>query len=90
MVNPVRQITLILRLCVTPALLSALLILRSADTSHAINLGLVDGSYSVTLDVTNDPSVQRDEVLTHNVTTAQRAVIRDGAQRGTARQWASL
>jgi hypothetical protein len=32
-------------------------ILSSADTSHAINLGLVDGSYNVTLDVTNDPSV---------------------------------
>jgi len=57
MVNPVKQITLILRLRVTPALLSALLILSSADTSHAINLGLVDGSYNVTLDVTNDRSV---------------------------------
>ena len=57
MVKPVRQITLILRLFVTPALLSALLILSSADISHAINLGLVDGSYKVTLHVTNDPSV---------------------------------
>jgi len=57
--KPVRQITLIRRLFVTPVLLSALLILSSADTSHAINLGLVDGSYSVTLDVTNDPSVPR-------------------------------
>jgi len=57
MVKTVRQITLILRLFVTPALLSALLILSSADTSHAINVGLVDGSYKVTLHVTNDPSV---------------------------------
>src|SRR6516164_7223435 len=31
--------------------------ITSADTSHAINLGLVDGRYNVTLDVTNDPSV---------------------------------
>ena len=53
----VRQITVILRLVVTPALLSALLILSSADTSHAINLGLVDGSYNVTLDVTNAQNV---------------------------------
>ena len=57
MVKPVRQITLILRLFVTPALLSALLILSSADTSHAINVGLVDGSYKVTLHVTNYPSI---------------------------------
>ena len=59
MMKPVRQITFIRRLFVTPALLSALLILSSADMSHAINLGLVDGSYSVTPDVTNDPSVPR-------------------------------
>ena len=57
MVKTVRQITLILRLFVTPALLSALLILSAAETSHAINLGLEDGNYNVTLDVTNDPSV---------------------------------
>ena len=57
MVKTVRQITLILRLFVTPALLSALLILSSADTSHAINVGLVDGSYKVTLHVTNYPSI---------------------------------
>jgi len=57
MVKTVRQITVILRLFVTPALLSTLLILSSADTSHAINLGLGDGSYHVTLDVTNDRSV---------------------------------
>ena len=57
MVKTVRRITLILRLFVTPALLSALLILSSADMSHAINLGLVDGSYNVTLDVTNAQSV---------------------------------
>ena len=31
--------------------------ITSADTSHAINLGLEDGNYNVTLDVTNDPSV---------------------------------
>jgi len=57
MVKTVRQITLILRLFVTPASLSALLILSSADMSHAINLGLVDGSYNVILDVTNAQSV---------------------------------
>jgi|RhiMetdeSRZDD1v2_1073273.scaffolds.fasta_scaffold114981_1 hypothetical protein len=55
----VRQIALILRLFVTPALLSALLMLSAAETSHAINLGLGDGSYTVTLDVTNDPSVPK-------------------------------
>jgi len=49
----VRQIALILRLFVTPALLSALLLLSAAETSHAINLGLVDGNYNVTLDITN-------------------------------------
>jgi len=59
MVQTVRQIALILRLFVTPALLSALLILSAAETSHAINLGLGDGSYTVTLDVTNDPSVPK-------------------------------
>jgi hypothetical protein len=59
MAKTVRQITLILRLFVTLALLSALLILSAAETSHAINLGLVDGSYNVTLDVTNDPSVPK-------------------------------
>jgi len=57
MVKTVRQITLILRLFITPAPLSALLILSSADMSHAINLGLVDGSYNVTLDVTNAQTV---------------------------------
>ena len=57
MVKTVRQITLILRLFVTPALLSVLLILSAAETSHAINVGLVDGSYNVTLDVTNAQNV---------------------------------